>query len=50
MAADAEEAISAETVTLLHKVNEVDVDKNPFACNQEFEDNKLLWMMSNKIC
>ena len=39
-AADAAAAISAKTVTLLRDVNKDDMDTDPFASDEEFEDDK----------
>ena len=42
MAADAAAAISAKTFTLLLDVNKNDIDADPFASNEEFEDDKTI--------
>ena len=42
MAADAAAVISAETVTLLRDVNKDDVDTDPFASNEEFEEDQTI--------
>ena len=39
MAADAAAVISAETATLLRDVKKDDVDSDPFAGDEEFEDD-----------
>ena len=39
MAADSVAAMSVETATLLHYVNKTDVDTDPFASDEEFEDD-----------
>ena len=40
MSADATAAILAKTVTLLCDVNKEDVDTDPFASEEEFEDDE----------
>ena len=40
VAADATAEISAETAVLLQDVNEDDLDTDPFASDEEFEDNE----------
>ena len=40
MSADAAAAISAETATLFCNVNKDDMDTDPFASDEEFEDGK----------
>ena len=42
MAAHAAAAILAETATLLRNVNKDDVDTDPFASDEEFEDDKTI--------
>ena len=42
MAADAAAAISAETDMLLRDVNKDDVDTDPFASDEEFEDDETI--------
>ena len=42
MAADATAATSAETATLLRDVNEDNMDSDPFASDEEFEDDKTI--------
>ena len=42
MAAYAAAAISAETATLLCDVNKDDMDTDPFASDEEFEDDKTI--------
>ena len=42
MAVDAPAVISAETATLLRDVNKDDVDTDPFASDEEFEDDETI--------
>ena len=42
MAANAAAAISAETLTLLHDVNKDDMNTDPFASDEEFEDDETI--------
>ena len=42
MAADAAAAISAETTTLLRDVNKDDVDTDPFASDEEVDDDETI--------
>ena len=42
MAADAAAAISAETAMLLRDGNKDDADTDPFASDEEFEDNETI--------
>ena len=42
IAADAAAAILAETFTLLHDVDKNDVDTDPFASDEEIEDDETI--------
>ena len=42
MAADAAAVISAETATLLCEINQDDVDSDPFASYEEFENDETI--------